>query len=168
MGNSPPSISTTWHSNVSVPVPSRLCRIAYSRTPWWTSPLQRTGCKGGRSSPVISRLTFSSECRRLRLRPRPPSWLSLICPCRRTSRPCYAPNTLQDLSQALSRLPRGKHPGSDGLPCEFYQALWPLLGSILLAVFMEAFDSAAGSLTPTQLLGTRHHHVVLQGNGSTL
>ena len=67
---------------------------------------------------------------------------------------CDSPLTLQDLSAALSKLPRGKHPGSDGLPYEFYQAFWPLLGPPLLAVFLEAFASAAGSLTPTQLLGT--------------
>ena len=67
---------------------------------------------------------------------------------------CDAPVTLEDLSNALSKLPRSKHPGSDGLPYEFYQAFWPLLGPSLLAVFTEAFDSAAGSLTPTQLLGT--------------
>ena len=67
---------------------------------------------------------------------------------------CDSPLTLRDLSEALSKLPRGKHPGSDGLPYEFYQAFWPLLGPPLLAVFLEAFASAAGSLTPTQLLGT--------------
>ena len=31
---------------------------------------------------------------------------------------------------------------------------WALLGPPLLAVFTGAFESAAGSLTPTQLLGT--------------
>ena len=47
---------------------------------------------------------------------------------------CDAPVTLEDLSSALSKLPRSKHPGSDGLPYEFYQAFWPLLGPPLLAV----------------------------------
>ena len=48
------------------------------------------------------------------------------------------------------------------MPYEFYQAFWLLLGPALLAVFTEASESAAGSLTPTQLLGT----VVLLSKGA--
>jgi exonuclease III len=75
---------------------------------------------------------------------------------------CDAPVTLQDLSASLTKLPRGKQPGSDGLPYEFYQAFWPLLGMPLLEVFRAAFASASGSLTPSQLLGT----IVLLYKGS--
>ena len=63
-------------------------------------------------------------------------------------------NALQELSQALDTPSRGKQPGSDGLPYEFYQAFWPLLRLLPLAVFVDAFEFAAEPLTPTQLLGT--------------
>ena len=65
------------------------------------------------------------------------------------------PIALEELKTSLASLSRGKQPGSDGLPYEFYQQLWDLLGNTLLEVFLEAFHSRdAGSLTPSQTLGT--------------
>ena len=65
------------------------------------------------------------------------------------------PITLDELKESLAALSRGKQPGSDGLPYEFYQQLWNLLGNILLDVFLEAFHSGdSGSLTSSQVQGT--------------
>ena len=52
---------------------------------------------------------------------------------------------LEELEAALKRMPRGKSPGDDGLPYEFYTAFWPELCRRLLAVPNGAFhaDSAA-------------------------
>ena len=51
----------------------------------------------------------------------------------------------EELEAALKRMPRGKSPGDDGLPYEFYTAFWPELRRRLLAVLNGAFhaDSAA-------------------------
>ena len=65
------------------------------------------------------------------------------------------PVSLEELEASLATLPRGKQPGSDGLPYEFYQQFWSLLGSTLLDVFLEAFHSSDDtSLTPSQAQGT--------------
>ena len=65
------------------------------------------------------------------------------------------PITLEELKTSLASLSRGKQPGSNGLPYEFYQQLWDLLGNTLLEVFLEAFHSGdAGSLTPSETSGT--------------
>ena len=67
---------------------------------------------------------------------------------------CDAPITLQELSQALGKLPRGiiiaaaKQPGSDDLPYEIYQAFWPLLGPPLLAVLKTPLDLRKGFYLP--------------------
>ena len=55
--------------------------------------------------------------------------------------------TLQEeLTQTLQGLPRGKSPGFDGLPYEFYQHFWDQLGPELTAVLSEAFQAGAASL----------------------
>jgi exonuclease III len=51
-----------------------------------------------------------------------------------------APISLTDLTAALNKTSRGKTPGVDGLPSEFYRVFWPLLGPILLRVLQEAVD----------------------------
>ena len=63
--------------------------------------------------------------------------------------------SLGELTRSLSTLPRGKSPGSDGLPYEFLQRIWPELGPLLLAVYLEAYQEPADcSLSPTQAHGT--------------
>ena len=65
------------------------------------------------------------------------------------------PLTLDELWASLRGMPRGKQPGSDGIPYEVLQHFWPTLGHLLLDVFLEAFhDTATGSLSSSQLLGT--------------
>lgn len=65
------------------------------------------------------------------------------------------PLTLQELTDCLGHMPRAKQPGSDGLQYEVLQQFWGVLGQPLLDVFLEAFyDTATGSLSPSQLLGT--------------
>ena len=49
---------------------------------------------------------------------------------------------------ALSGMARGKTPGSDGLPAEFYLAFWDTLGSDLVEVLNATFES--GLLSKTQ------------------
>ena len=41
---------------------------------------------------------------------------------------------------ALNTMRRNKTPGKDGLPYEFYQHFWPILGNDLVAVFNSYFD----------------------------
>ena len=53
--------------------------------------------------------------------------------------PVGHPISMQDLSDALSAMPNGKRPGSDGLPYEFYTEFWSVLASPLCEVFQEAF-----------------------------
>ena len=54
--------------------------------------------------------------------------------------------SLEELTQTLQGLPRGKSPGFDGLPYEFYQHFWDQLGPELTAVLNEAFQPGAASL----------------------
>lgn len=63
----------------------------------------------------------------------------------------------EELHAALGTLPRGKSPGSDGLPYELYTALWDVLGQPMCDAFNEAFiegDSGEPSLTRRQRTGT--------------
>ena len=48
--------------------------------------------------------------------------------------------TLEELHTALRMSARGKKPGSDGLPYEFYSQFWDLLGPELLAVLHDSFQ----------------------------
>ncbi|CAL5219684.1 g1571 [Coccomyxa viridis] len=62
--------------------------------------------------------------------------------------------SLEDLTQALSSLPRGKAPGFDGLPYEFYQRFWEQLGPELTAVLQAAFQpDGPGQLPPDMTEG---------------
>jgi exonuclease III len=64
---------------------------------------------------------------------------------------CEAPVTAEGLREALARCARGKVPGGDGLPYEFYVTFWPVLSVPLTQVFNEALDR--GTLPPSMLLG---------------
>ena len=48
--------------------------------------------------------------------------------------------SLDELTDSLHRMPRGKSPGSDGLTYEFYQQYWTELGPLLLGALREAFQ----------------------------
>ncbi|CAL5222084.1 g4391 [Coccomyxa viridis] len=62
--------------------------------------------------------------------------------------------SLEVLSQALGFLPRGKAPGFDGLPYEFYQRFWEQLGPELTAVLQDAFQpDGPGQLPPDMTEG---------------
>ena len=63
--------------------------------------------------------------------------------------------TLACLQEAVRSAPRGKRPGSDGLPYEFYSAFLPDLAPVLLAAFQETFAAIddPSPLTPSQRLG---------------
>ena len=60
-----------------------------------------------------------------------------------------------ELEAALRSLPRGKAPGMDGIPYEFYQRIWPALGQELTDVLHEAFNTAASPALPPSLLQGR-------------
>ena len=62
---------------------------------------------------------------------------------------------LAELEAALRGLPRGKAPGLDGIPYEFYQRFWPVLGPELAAVLQEAFTSQASPALPPSLMQGR-------------
>ncbi|CAL8463344.1 g2878 [Coccomyxa elongata] len=59
------------------------------------------------------------------------------------------------LETALRSLPRGKVPGMDGIPYEFYQRFWPALGQELTDVLHEAFIIEASPALPPSLLQGR-------------
>lgn len=75
------------------------------------------------------------------------------------------PLTLEELTDSLKAMPRGKKPGSDGIPYEFLQAFWPILGPLLLQVFLEAFhDETDPLLSPSQRSGVIT--MLYKGSGS--
>ena len=49
--------------------------------------------------------------------------------------------TLEELHSALKASARGKKPGSDGLPYEFFSQFWDMLGPELLAVLQDSFQT---------------------------
>ena len=59
--------------------------------------------------------------------------------------------SLEDLTKALTSLPRGKAPGFDGLPYEFYQRFWEQLGPELTAVLQEAFQPGSPGQLPSDM-----------------
>ena len=67
--------------------------------------------------------------------------------------------TTEECRKALWALARGKRPGSDGIPPEFYRTFWDLLGEELTLVLNEAFDDPTEDpmLSPSQ----RHGFTVL-------
>ena len=60
----------------------------------------------------------------------------LCCPV-----PCVSVVVQEEVYGALMRCQRGKAPGLDGLPYEFYVALWQEVGPFLVQVFNDAFAS---------------------------
>ena len=52
---------------------------------------------------------------------------------------CEGAFSVDELHAALRTLPRGKAPGSDGIPYELYSAFWPELGQPLCDALNEAF-----------------------------
>ncbi|BDA40490.1 Transposon TX1 uncharacterized 149 kDa protein [Coccomyxa sp. Obi] len=62
---------------------------------------------------------------------------------------------ITELEAALRSMPRGKAPGLDGIPYEFYQRFWPLVGGELTAVLLDAFTSPASPALPPSMLQGR-------------
>ncbi|GBG74652.1 hypothetical protein CBR_g19060 [Chara braunii] len=62
------------------------------------------------------------------------------------------PLTLQELQEAVKSMARGKTPGDDGLPMEFYEATWDQIGPILLKLFNNVLEG--GRLTEDMCRGT--------------
>ena len=61
---------------------------------------------------------------------------------------CEGYLSLEEVQIALSGMARGKSPGSDGLPAEFYITFWDVLGAVLIEVVNASLD--AGSLALSQ------------------
>jgi len=59
--------------------------------------------------------------------------------------------SLTELTSALQQAAKGKTPGIDGLPYEFYRVFWDQLGPVLLRVFQECL--ALGTLPLTMRTG---------------
>ena len=64
---------------------------------------------------------------------------------------CEGLLTLEECSSALSGMARGKAPGCDGLPMEFFLKFWHILGQDLVDVLNFSFQS--GGLSRTQRRG---------------
>ena len=56
---------------------------------------------------------------------------------------CEGPLTVAELRAALTTLPRGKRPGTVGLPYELYLALWDELGQPMCDAFNEALQASS-------------------------
>ena len=65
------------------------------------------------------------------------------------ARACEGPLSVAELRVALTTLPRGKSPGTDGLPYELYLALWDELGQPLCDAFNEALQASSQSDSPS-------------------
>ena len=61
------------------------------------------------------------------------------------------PISLEELTAALKGLKSGKVPGMDGIPKEFYEEFWDILGPDLLLVFQSVLEE--GRLSPTMREG---------------
>ena len=61
---------------------------------------------------------------------------------------CEGYLTVNEVLAALNGMARGKSPGSDGLPMEFYVTFWDILGSDLVEVLNASLDH--GSLSSSQ------------------
>ena len=61
--------------------------------------------------------------------------------------------TLEELGKAVMKLQKGKSPGPDGIPAEFYQAYWPLIQNLYLnfinAVKLTSFPKSKNTSTTT-------------------
>ncbi|GBG87438.1 hypothetical protein CBR_g45496 [Chara braunii] len=55
------------------------------------------------------------------------------------------PITIEELTETVKTMARGKSPGGDGLPIEFYEATWSMSGPILLSIFNHILEG--GQLT---------------------
>ena len=64
---------------------------------------------------------------------------------------CEGEVTLAECTRALKSFKRSKSPGLDGLPYEFYNRFWDLLGPDLVATFNDSL--ARGSLSFSQRTG---------------
>ena len=64
---------------------------------------------------------------------------------------CEGELTLEECKAAVDGMASGKSPGVDGLPAEFYQRFWPLLGADLVEVLNYAYTT--GRLSPSQRSG---------------
>ena len=60
---------------------------------------------------------------------------------------CDGPLSFDECFAALIGMARGKSPGSDGLPMEFYVKFWPILGTDLVNVLNSCYLSGVMSLT---------------------
>ncbi|GBG67698.1 hypothetical protein CBR_g826 [Chara braunii] len=61
------------------------------------------------------------------------------------------PITLEELWEAIKSMAHGKSPGSDGLPVEFYEAIWDHVGPDLLSLYNHVLEG--GALTADMKLG---------------
>ena len=61
---------------------------------------------------------------------------------------CDGPLSFVECFAPLNGMARGKLPGSDGLPMEFYVKFWPILGTDLVNVLNSCYLSGIMSLTP--------------------
>ena len=59
--------------------------------------------------------------------------------------------TLEELHSALKASARGKKPGSDGLPYEFFSQFWDILGPELLAVLQDSFQTQHAPSLPASM-----------------
>ena len=56
--------------------------------------------------------------------------------------------TMEELKRALRKSPRNKSPGSDGLPAEFYQTTWDVIGEVVLEILNKTVER--GRLSDSQ------------------
>jgi hypothetical protein len=77
---------------------------------------------------------------------------------------CDQPLTLEDLTKSLKGMKLEKSPGCDGLPVEFYQTFWHLVGPIMEELGTEIFEK--GHLPPT--MARAYVRLIYKGNDRRL
>ena len=63
----------------------------------------------------------------------------------------------------LKSLPSCRSPGEDGVPYEWYKALWPILGSLLVNTWNQSRDAVGGMLPASSRSALIH--LIYKGSG---
>ena len=73
--------------------------------------------------------------------------------------------TSECIRAALDATPKGKRPGCDGIPYEFYHRFWPLLAGPMVAAFNEVFQSPDASPELSEMCRTGLIVLLHKGDG---
>ena len=67
---------------------------------------------------------------------------------------CEGKITIEECEKTLGSFQKGKTPGNDEIPIEFYKTFWPLIGEFVVNSFNEAYDNKEMSSSQRQAIIT--------------